>query len=159
MISLRPMRDDEFDAFSEHEIETSIISTAEDFEIDLERARESVTPRLTGMLEKRLETPDTYFFIVEREDGTESQEIGYVWFSVHRDEHFAWLDSIELYEGFRGKGYGGQVLACIQDELSKQGIHSLSLHVSDRNEIALKLYKKSGFKFTGHYMKKDWQLL
>lgn len=156
MISLRPMRDDEFDAFFEYELETGIISTAEDFELDLERAREAVTPRLTKMLEMRLETPDTYFFIVERVDEAETQEIGYVWFSIRRDEHFAWLDSIELYEGFRGKGYGGQVLACIEQELSKQDIHSLSLHVSDNNPIALKLYKKSGFKFTGHYMKRDW---
>lgn len=54
----------------------------------------------------------------------------------------------EIYEPYRGKGYGAQFLQEMMALLSKQGCQILSLQVSGENLPALSLYKKTGFRIT-----------
>jgi ribosomal protein S18 acetylase RimI-like enzyme len=159
------MRDDEFDSYLEHEIEESAKESAQMFQIDLDRAKESSRTALTHRLADGLNTTGNYFYCAERatesKEGESSEEvkneiIGHLWISIDEKEHFAWLDSIEVVEQFRGQGMGAQMLALLEEELSKRNIHSISLHVAANNERALRLYQKHGYKFTGHNMKRDW---
>jgi ribosomal protein S18 acetylase RimI-like enzyme len=156
MLVLRPMQDDEFDAWFEDAIENSALETSTIFAVDLDQARQIARKRLGHLLADKLHTKDHYLYVAERVDGTTSTQIGHLWFSINQEERFGWLDDIELLEEFRGQGLGGQLLDLVKEELSKRGIRSLSLHVAANNERALKLYQKNGFKFTGHYMKQDW---
>ncbi len=156
MLHLRPMQDHEFDAFFEQEVEGYALEIAASYEIDLGLARKSARDQVANRLVDRLDTKDNYFYVAERAMEPENAVIGHIWVSIHEEERFAWLDSIGLREDFRGQGVGTQLLVLLEEELAKFGIRSLSLHVFAKNERALKLYRKNGFKFTGHNMKKDW---
>ncbi len=137
------------------------------FQIDLDRAKESSRSTLTHRLTDGLNTAGNYFYCAERQTVIESKRggaaqeakneiIGHLWISIDEKEHFAWLDSIEVVEQFRGQGMGAQMLALLEEVLSKRNIRSISLHVAAYNERALRLYQKHGYKFTGHNMKRDW---
>jgi len=50
---------------------------------------------------------------------------------------------------YQNKGLGEKVMLCIEDYLKNKGINSLRLDAFSENPIALKLYKKLGYKKTG----------
>ena len=55
--------------------------------------------------------------------------------------HIKWIDMLEVFEDFQGKHLGNQILFYAIDRLK---INALDVH--KHNEIAIKLYKKFGFK-------------
>jgi RimJ/RimL family protein N-acetyltransferase len=156
VLLLRPMRQDEWDDYMAHNTKEYAREIAENFEIGLERARQSAQDQARHRLKDGLQTPDFYAYCIEQESASGRERIGHLSYSINREEGFAWLDDIELHEPYRGQGYGGEVLTLIEQELSAQGIRSLSLHVFGANQRALRRYQKSGFKITGYNMMKKW---
>jgi ribosomal protein S18 acetylase RimI-like enzyme len=155
-LSLRPMRAEEWDAYLSHNIEEYAHEIAINFEIDLDQARQSAQEQTQQRLNAGLQTPGFYAYCIEQETGSGRERIGHLSLSIHLEEGFAWLDDIELFESYRGRGYGGEVLTLVEQELSSQGIRSLSLHVFGSNQWAFRCYQKSGFKVTGYNMSKKW---
>lgn len=155
-LSLRPMRQEEWDAYLAHSIEEYAREIAENFELDLERARQSAQEQTSHRLKDGLQTPNFYAYCIEQETASARTRIGHLNFTINREEGFAWLDDIELDEPYRGQGYGGEVLSLVEQTLTAQGIRSLSLHVAGTNQRAFRRYQKSGFKITGYNMTKRW---
>ncbi|BDU51353.1 GNAT family N-acetyltransferase [Haliovirga abyssi] len=58
----------------------------------------------------------------------------------------AYIFSLAILDEFKGKGYGNYLLKNTIEELKKYKINKLSLTVSEKNIIAINLYKKFGFK-------------
>nr|HMN28985.1 GNAT family N-acetyltransferase [Caldilineaceae bacterium] len=151
-LSLRPMRQEEWDSYLAHNIEEYAREIAENYEIDLDRARQSAQDQTNHRLNAGLQTPNFYAYCIEQETAAGRERIGQLGFSINREEEFAWLDDIELDEPYRGQGYGGEVLTLVEHALAAQGIHNLSLHVFGANQRAFRCYQKSGFKITGYNM-------
>ena len=103
-----------------------------------------------------LDTPGCHIYHIELETDSETNRIGVVEFSAPEGESSAWLSNIDISEPYQNKGYGTQVMALIEQELTEKGVHSIGLHVEADDERAVAFYQKRGFKFTGHLMKKDW---
>ena len=57
-----------------------------------------------------------------------------------------YLHSLEIYEEYRGKGYGKSLLINILDRLKKYKVRWIGLTVANDNKNALHLYNSLGFK-------------
>ena len=57
-----------------------------------------------------------------------------------------YIDSISVIEEFRGKGFGTEILNFTEDLARSQNFKQVSLYVSCKNNGALNLYEKRGFK-------------
>ena len=60
----------------------------------------------------------------------------------------------ELDEEYRGKGFGKQALAALDEKLRSMDVESMGLHVFAHNTTAFELYKKMGFEMTNIQMRK-----
>lgn len=58
------------------------------------------------------------------------------------------IDSVEVKEKFRGKGYGKMLLEEAIDTAKEEGVDSIELQVNADNEVAKRLYLKVGFEKT-----------
>jgi len=69
----------------------------------------------------------------------------------------AFIYDFIIDEAFRGKGYGKQALAAMDEQLKSMNTESVALHVLGDNVSAQELYKKMGFEITGIRMRKYLQ--
>ncbi|WP_391207301.1 GNAT family N-acetyltransferase [Psychrobacillus sp. L4] len=67
----------------------------------------------------------------------------------------AFLYEIFLFDEFRSKGIGKEVLREIEEYLKSKEIIYFKLHVFGTNEKAIKLYKTIGFEVAGINMYKQ----
>lgn len=58
------------------------------------------------------------------------------------------LHHVEIAENLRGQGYGSAFMALLLSHLATTNIRKVILQVSDDNQAALSLYRKTGFRFT-----------
>lgn len=69
--------------------------------------------------------------------------------SIQEEEFY--LQSIAVNPDLRGEGIGSILLNDIEDRAHKSNSAKLSLHVSAKNEGAIKLYKKRGMKYQSEW--------
>jgi len=100
-----------------------------------------------------LKTKGHFLFTVL--DKEQSSILGNVWVNVDEKKKRAFLYDIDLYERFRGKGYGRASLELLEEMLRGKGIESLELHVFADNSVAIGLYKKLGYETASYNMRKD----
>lgn len=67
-------------------------------------------------------------------------------FSFEYGGLIAFLDELYLTPHSRGKGYGAQALAHVQNEAKKAGVKIMYLEIEPHNEVAQKLYLANGFE-------------
>jgi ribosomal protein S18 acetylase RimI-like enzyme len=73
----------------------------------------------------------------------------------------AFVDEFYLHREYRGRGWGRATMAFIEDAARLAGIRTLHLEVVRRNEKALDLYRKLGFRehqstFLSKWIEKDF---
>ncbi len=73
----------------------------------------------------------------------EEEEVGHVLAHVTTTELL--VISLEVYEEYRGQGYGKSILLAIEQLAVEQDVNRISVSVSPWNSRALKLYKNNGF--------------
>ena len=83
----------------------------------------------------------------------ENVKIGVLWVQVK--DRKAFIFDFVIDEAFRGRGYGKQSLAVMDEKLKSMGTESVTLHVFGDNVSAQELYKKMGFEITGIHMRKN----
>jgi ribosomal protein S18 acetylase RimI-like enzyme len=156
MIQLKPLPEDAFSAYLAFVIEEYAQQIAINFDLPIEKARQVAMTQTTGRLTEGIHTPDNYFYGIERAANGECELIGYLWYSVNQAESFAFLDAIDLFAPFQNQGYGAEVIRLMEEQLTTQGIRSMSLHVGGTNQRAQRFYQRHGYKITGYNLKKDW---
>lgn len=57
--------------------------------------------------------------------------------------------SIYLKDGFTGRGYGGEILAFLEETALKKGVHSLIALLCKENVVSASLFSKNGYKLAG----------
>jgi ribosomal protein S18 acetylase RimI-like enzyme len=143
---LRPLREDEFDAWVEHGKADYARDMIENGGAPPEQARAKSESDWLTLLPERLETPDQFIFAVEDEETGE--RVGDVWFA-RRETPFegavAFVYSIEIAEQFRGRGFGRQAMLLLEDEARARGLVRMSLNVFGGNAAARSLYRSLGY--------------
>lgn len=77
----------------------------------------------------------------------ESRVIGYMGFRFRPTE--AHISTIAVHPDWRGKGLGELLLLTAVEEALERGASVISLEVRPSNQVAQRLYRKYGFRFSG----------
>lgn len=74
--------------------------------------------------------------------------VGYIWAYKNRfrEENRIYVSEIRVIEKYRGKGYGKELIFCVEKEAREQKITAMYIHAEASNEEALRLYNKLGYE-------------
>ena len=156
MLHLRPMLEEELSGYLAFNTEESAKEMATMFAIPLEKARQVIEGQIAQRLPNGINSEENYLFCLEMAQDSTPVLIGYLWFSINREDSFAWVEAIDILAPFQNQGYGGEVLALAEEFLAAQEIRSISLHVAGFNQRAFRFYQRHGYQITGYNMKKNW---
>ncbi len=148
---LRKMSKEEFETYFENKIERyADVLSENSYEDGNEDFYLKARTQLNNLLPKGVETPNHHLFNLT----LENQVIGYVWIKLEKGKKSAFLYEIFLFEDYRGKGHGTEVMASVEAWLEQEEIQFLKLHVFGSNTRARKLYEELGFEIAGINMVK-----
>ena len=148
MIALRPLRDDEYDAWDaahRAEYERGLV---EHVGMPREQAEAKVERDVAYVLPEGLATADTWIWAVE-DDG---RVVGTVFVGLR--DGGAWLYDITIAEGERGKGYGRAAMTALEDEVRALGHATIGLNVWGGNDVARGLYRSLGWAEESVHMRR-----
>jgi ribosomal protein S18 acetylase RimI-like enzyme len=148
VVSLRPLREDEYDAWDaahRAEYEHGLVEFAG---LDPTAARAKVERDVAAVLPDRLATADTRIWAVE-DDG---RRVGTVFLGVRGGG--AWLYDITIDVDERGRGYGRAAMVALEHEVRALGHDSVALNVWGGNAVARGLYRSLGYVEESVHMRK-----
>lgn len=112
-------------------------------EESLARAQQEIAGLVGPNPEKR---GHAFFVALDEAD----RQVGWVWHGPVPGSKTArgrrWLFQIVVDEPRRGKGYGRGLLRSVERQLRRDGVRELYLNVFRWNEVALALYRRSGYE-------------
>jgi ribosomal protein S18 acetylase RimI-like enzyme len=149
MVKLEPIQQEHFDRFLERGIREYAEDHVRNGNWPAEGAIERSRKEFENLLPDGIHSRDQYLWSIVDEAGN---KIGVLWVQVKEQKAFIYDFIID--EAFRGKGYGKQALAAMDEKLKSMDVESVGLHVFGDNITAQGLYKKMGFEITGMHMKK-----
>ncbi len=155
MLILSPMSEQNFEKFKIDSQNTYASDLAQTENIPHGKALEYASVQFNRLVPLGIHTEGQVFFEVK---SAQSQSVvGYLWlgFQNRFDRKIASINDIKIYENSRGKGYGKQLMALVEEESTKAGATRIRLHVFQHNEIARSLYTAMGFEPTSIDMKKE----
>ena len=150
MITLEPMEQEDFERFLESEIRGYAEDHVRNGNWPAEGAVERSRKEFETLLPNGVHSRDQYLWSIV---DPENNKIGMLWVQVKDQKAFIY--DFVINEAFRGKGYGKEALAALDEELKSMGVESVGLHVFGDNITAQGLYKKMGYQITGIHMKKE----
>jgi ribosomal protein S18 acetylase RimI-like enzyme len=151
MISLKTMQQEDFDRVIESEIRGYAADHVRNGNWPEEGSLERSRKEFETLLPDGVHTPNQYLWSLL--NGV--QKLGFIWVQVKDRKAFIYDFLVE--EEFRGKGYGKQALAAMDEKLKSMDVESVGLHVFGDNVTAQELYKKMGFEITGIHMQKKYR--
>ena len=150
MITLQPMQQEDFDRVLVNEISGYAAEHVRNGNWPEEGSLERSRKEFEALLPQGVHTPNQYLWTLMDGD----QKIGFIWVQVKDGRGFIY--DFLIHEEFRGKGYGKQALAAMDERLQGMNVESVSLHVFGNNIPAQELYKKMGFEVTNIHMQKRY---
>lgn len=150
MIKLEPIQQEDFERFLEREIRAYAADHVRNGNWTDEGSLERSKKEFEHYLPDGIHSKDQYLYSIFDETGT---KLGVLWVQVKDQKAFIFDFVIE--DAFRGKGYGKQALAALDEKLRSMDVESIRLHVFGDNIVAQELYKKAGFQITDIHMKKE----
>jgi ribosomal protein S18 acetylase RimI-like enzyme len=146
--TLEPLQQEDFEKFLEHEIREYAADHVRNGNWPAEGSLERSRQEFESLLPDGIHSPDQYLWSIC--EGP--VKLGVLWVEAKNGKAFIYDFVID--EPFRGKGYGKQALAAMEEKLKAMSIGSVGLHVFGDNLGAQELYKKVGFEITGIHMRK-----
>ncbi len=151
MITLEPMQQADFDRVIENDIREYAADHVRNGNWPEEGSLERSRKEFEALLPQGVHTPNQRIWSLKDGD----QMIGYLWVEVKDDRAFIY--NFLIQEEYRGKGYGKQALAAMDEKLKSMNVQSVALHVFGDNITAQELYKKMGFEITNMHMQKNYR--
>jgi len=149
MVKLEPIQQKDFELFLEREIRSYAEDHVRNGNWSSEDALERSRKEFEHYLPDGTYSKDQYLYSIL---GESDDKIGVLWVQVKDQKAF--IFDFVIDEAFRGKGYGKQALAAMEETLKSMDVESIGLHVFGDNVAAQELYKKAGFQITDIQMKK-----
>ena len=149
MIELEPLQQEDFERFLERGIREYAEDHVRNGNWPAEGALERSRKEFEHYLPDGIHSQDQYLYSLIDENGN---KIGVLWVQVK--DRKAFIFDFLIDEAFRGKGYGKQALAALDEKLKSMDAEAVELHVFGDNIVAQELYKKAGFHITDMRMKK-----
>ena len=77
-------------------------------------------------------------------------------YSLEFGGRFGLLDELFVTESHRGRSLGSQALAFAGSQCRARGWQALRLEVGQKNELAISLYRRSGFQMQDRFLMTKW---
>ena len=153
--ALRNMEQHEFAAYREYFVNDYGHEIASNYNRSLESSLAQAASELEESFPQGVPSPDNHLMCIEQTKKEGLLLAGYLWYTVQRDPHVAFIHDFFVFEQYRGKGYGKASMAALETTLSNSGVSQIRLRVAHSNQRALKLYQALGFGITGINMAKS----
>jgi ribosomal protein S18 acetylase RimI-like enzyme len=144
---------EQFEEFKIRSIASYTIDIHESYGLSKEKALIRSQTETNKLLKEGIETEGFIFLSIMRE--TQPETMGHLWVKLYPKTKEAFIYHIEIYEAYRGQGFGKQALDQLGTYLKGKGINNLRLNVFKSNTIAKSLYEKTGFNSISTQMMKD----
>lgn len=148
MVELVPIEQEEFEIFLQRAIREYADDHVRNGNWSPDGALEKSKKEFESLLPEGIRSKDQYVYSIRNGD----TRVGVLWVQIKDQRAFIYDFIVE--EEFRGKGYGKQALAALDEILTSMDVASVGLHVFGDNVTAQELYKKMGFQVSGIHMRK-----
>jgi ribosomal protein S18 acetylase RimI-like enzyme len=158
-VAMRPMREDEYDAWLSGATEDYARENSENKGIAFEEALPKARADMESLLPKGLATPNHTIEIAEDPNGGE--RLGYLWHARETREsgrEVLWLYDLYVEEAHRGRGVGRRLMEILEERATAMGLGRIELNVFGHNATARSLYESSGFREIGRQLYKELDL-
>ncbi|MBC7690613.1 MAG: GNAT family N-acetyltransferase [Methylotenera sp.] len=154
MIHLKSMTDDEFSRYLKDAIPSYDAGKVQSEGLSDSDALALAQRTFQELLPKGIHSPDHFLFSVFDDDS--AVPCGTLWLACRREgsKHYAYIYDIILNPAHRGKGLGRQLMRLMEEEVRRQCLQSVVLHVFEHNTLAIHLYESMGFHTTNRIMSK-----
>jgi ribosomal protein S18 acetylase RimI-like enzyme len=155
MIKLRKMTVSEFEVYLKKSLPNYAQEKMKGEGLTEEEAMKVAQESFERLLPKGIESDDQFLFSIV--DDSSNDVVGTLWFArkISGTRKSAFVYDIILDATVRGKGFGKVIMQLLEEEVRKQGLSSIGLHVFGHNDVAISLYKKMGFRVTNQTMVKE----
>jgi GNAT superfamily N-acetyltransferase len=138
--TLRPLREDEFDAWNAAHTRRYADGMVEFAGLTREAAERKAAADVAAVLPAGLATEGVRLWAIEDDGG---RVVGSVFLGERQGQ--AWLYDIVVNEGERGRGVGRAAMLALEAEVRRLGFGSVGLNVWGGNEVARCLYRSLGY--------------
>ena len=152
MVKLVPMTPAQFEAYLEPTIAAYARDRARAELLEPVEAERLAREQIEQMLASGLDTKGHFFFTIE-EAGAE-ERVGIVWFLIDEPSRTLFVCDLVIDAAYRRRGYGGEVIALIEDKARRAHCKQLRLHVFGHNTGAAAFYRRLGFSAVNIHMNK-----
>ena len=143
-LTLRPLREEEFDAWRERSVARYADDMVLNSGLEPDFARRKGEEDFDRAMPERLATPGAAVFTLVAESG---ERVGDLW--LGEQDFFgrrrAWVYEVYVEEVFRGRGYGRRAMELAEEEARRRGHARIELNVFGGNEVARGLYRSLGY--------------
>lgn len=154
MVSLRPIRQDEFSAFLDYFIQDYATEITINYRLPQQDALAQATRDAEQSFPQAQETADQIVVCITLSHDDVEQHIGYFWYKADTVLKSAYINDFCIFERFRRQGYGSAAMKALEKKLTEEGFIQLKLRVAEGNQYARQLYSANGFCVTGINMNK-----
>ena len=143
-LSLRPISNDEFDAWFARLRDGYAEDMATDAGIEPERAVAMAAEQMDGLFPGRSPSPEQLVYVLE----ADGERVGDLWLCDRKDgfQPALFIYFVGIDAEHRGKGYGKAAMELVESEARRLGVDRIALNVFGRNEVARNLYRSVGYE-------------
>lgn len=154
-LQLLPMRQDEYLAWYEHALTEYAAEHAATGGMSSEEALARSRREFKDLLPEGVHSSGQHLYSVY--DPEEPRSVGMIWFAERGGPPAtqAYIYDVEIWEEFRGRGYGRGVMLAVENEVRALGLRRIGLHVFGHNTTAIRLYETTGYRTTNIIMAKE----
>jgi len=142
-VQLRPIRDDEFEAWLPRMRDDYARDMAEHGGLALDTATKTSAEQVEALFPGGRPSADQLVLVIE----ADGEPVGILWLAERRDVLVPCLYVYEVYvdEAHRGHGYGRAAMVFAEEEARRRGLDRVSLNVFGGNAVARGLYRSLGY--------------
>jgi ribosomal protein S18 acetylase RimI-like enzyme len=152
-LRLRPMSQEEYDAWREQSVRDYAAEIATSRDLDPDAAAAQAAGEFAELLPDGLASTGMHLWTAIAGD----EPVGIGWFELRQRASgvSAWIYDISLDPGRRGQGLGRALLEALHDAARECGATSMTLNVFGHNTAAIRLYDSAGYVVTAQQMRRE----
>jgi len=154
-VTIRPMREDEFDAWLPRMRDDYAESLSRDGGVPADAAHSKAAADTERAFPGDRASATQSVFVVE----ADGEHVGELWLAERDDQpdlrNTLFVFDIRIDEARRGRGYGREAMLHAEEEARRRGLERIALNVFGGNEVARNLYRSLGYAENAVLMSKD----
>lgn len=157
MITLRPMREDEYQGYLDYFITDYAREITANYRLSADESQARAKQAIADDLPEGVYTPGQVLLcLMTRQDNTD-RLVGYLWYKPDAARRSVFIYDFHIFSTCQGLGLGKLALQVFEDAMREQGFEQIGLRVAGDNARARHVYEATGFYVTGINMSKRLQ--